>query len=211
MLTLDKWTELSWGHKEQGTWSLVRRGLLANVSADVSVTTECLSGGKWLLYTTALWPWPSRSDKNQVSALLDWICFQITRVFSFLNYVCSKSPSSQLHASCVNIETSQIQQFQPNMLMVSVVASYAVYRVYGVLGKLAGSGLIDYHVGAVRTLTWFRPGGLVPRGSLVHPCPHLKKYRSWVDTFSVDIAARSENLHLQLICTHCSESMSFTF
>ena len=45
---------LSWGHIEQRAWSLVRRGLLANVSAGVSVTTECLSGGKWLLYTTAL-------------------------------------------------------------------------------------------------------------------------------------------------------------
>ena len=47
---------LSWGHKEQSAWSLVRCGLLANVSAGVSVTTECLSGGKWLLYTMALWP-----------------------------------------------------------------------------------------------------------------------------------------------------------
>ena len=47
---------MSLGHKEQRAWSLVRRGLLANVSAGVSVTTECLSGGKWLLYTTALWP-----------------------------------------------------------------------------------------------------------------------------------------------------------
>ena len=47
---------LSWGHKEQRVWSLVRHGLLANVSAGVSVTTECLSGGKWLLYTTGLWP-----------------------------------------------------------------------------------------------------------------------------------------------------------
>ena len=35
-----------WGHKEQRAWSLVRHGLLANVSAGVSVTTECLSGGK---------------------------------------------------------------------------------------------------------------------------------------------------------------------
>ena len=56
---------MSWGHKEQRVWSLVRCGLLANVSASVSVTTECLSGGKWLLYTMALWPWPSRSDTNQ--------------------------------------------------------------------------------------------------------------------------------------------------
>ena len=47
---------MSWGHKEQRAWSLVRHGLLANVSAGVSVATECLSGGKWLLYTTALWP-----------------------------------------------------------------------------------------------------------------------------------------------------------
>ena len=47
-------------NKELGLWR--RRGLLANVSAGVSVTTECLSGGKWLLYTTALWPWPSQSD-----------------------------------------------------------------------------------------------------------------------------------------------------
>ena len=37
---------MSWGHKEQSAWSLVRHGLLANVSAGVSVTTECLSGGK---------------------------------------------------------------------------------------------------------------------------------------------------------------------
>ena len=41
-------------NKELGLWG--RRGLLANVSAGVSVTTECLSGGKWLLYTRALWP-----------------------------------------------------------------------------------------------------------------------------------------------------------
>ena len=47
---------MSWGHEEQSAWSLVRHGLLANVSAGVSVTTECLSNGKWLLYTTALWP-----------------------------------------------------------------------------------------------------------------------------------------------------------
>ena len=53
-----------WGHKKQSAWSLVRCGLLANVSAGVSVTSECLSGRKWLSYTTALWPWPSRSDSN---------------------------------------------------------------------------------------------------------------------------------------------------
>ena len=45
-----------WGHKEQSAWSLVRRGLLARYLAGVFVTTECLSGGKWLLYTMALWP-----------------------------------------------------------------------------------------------------------------------------------------------------------
>ena len=44
------------GIKNKELVSLVRRGLLANVSAGVSVTTECLSGRKWLLYTTALWP-----------------------------------------------------------------------------------------------------------------------------------------------------------
>ena len=47
---------MSWGHKEQRTWSYTRRGLLAKYLPGVSVTTECLSGGKWLLYTTALWP-----------------------------------------------------------------------------------------------------------------------------------------------------------
>ena len=47
---------MSSGHKEQRAWSLVRRGLLAKYLAGVSVTTECLSGGKLLLYTTALWP-----------------------------------------------------------------------------------------------------------------------------------------------------------
>ena len=41
---------MSWGHKEQRAWSLIRCGLLANVSAGVSVTTECLSGRKWLIY-----------------------------------------------------------------------------------------------------------------------------------------------------------------
>ena len=55
---------LSWGHKEQSAWSLVRRGLLAKYLAGVSVTTECLSGGKWLLYTMALWPWPSSLDRT---------------------------------------------------------------------------------------------------------------------------------------------------
>ena len=47
---------MSWGHKEQSALSLVRCGLLAKYPPGVSVTTECLSGGKWLLYTTALWP-----------------------------------------------------------------------------------------------------------------------------------------------------------
>ena len=41
-------------NKELGLWC--RRGLLANVSVGVSVQLKCLSGGKWLLYTTALWP-----------------------------------------------------------------------------------------------------------------------------------------------------------
>ena len=63
---------MSWGHKEQRTWSLVRRGLLANVSVGVSVTTDWLSSalvaGKWFLYTTAQWPWPSRSDRG-----LPWV------------------------------------------------------------------------------------------------------------------------------------------
>ena len=45
---------MSCRHKEQRAWPFVRRGLLTNVSAGVSITTECLSGGKWLLYTTAL-------------------------------------------------------------------------------------------------------------------------------------------------------------
>ena len=44
------------GIKNKECVFVCRRGLLANVSAGVSVTTECLSGGKWLLYTTALWP-----------------------------------------------------------------------------------------------------------------------------------------------------------
>ena len=41
-----------------------RRGLLAYVYNSVFfwMNTECLSGGKWLLYSTALWPWPSQSD-----------------------------------------------------------------------------------------------------------------------------------------------------
>ena len=44
------------GIKNKELVPLVRRGLLAKYLAGVSVTTECLSGGKWLLYTTALWP-----------------------------------------------------------------------------------------------------------------------------------------------------------
>ena len=32
----------------------------------VSLTTECLSGRKWLLYTMAFWPWPSRSYRTQL-------------------------------------------------------------------------------------------------------------------------------------------------
>ena len=36
--------------------SWCRRGLLAYVYNGVSLTTQCLSGGKWLLYSTALWP-----------------------------------------------------------------------------------------------------------------------------------------------------------
>ena len=31
---------MSWGHKEQRAWSLVRHGLLAKYLAGVSVTTE---------------------------------------------------------------------------------------------------------------------------------------------------------------------------
>ena len=38
------------GHREQRVSYACRPGLLANVSAGVSVTTECLSGGKWLIY-----------------------------------------------------------------------------------------------------------------------------------------------------------------
>ena len=33
-----------------------RRGLLAYVYNGVSLSTASLSGGKWLLYSTALWP-----------------------------------------------------------------------------------------------------------------------------------------------------------
>ena len=39
-----------------------RRGLLAYVYTGVSVLMNALVSGKWLLYTTAQWPWPSRSD-----------------------------------------------------------------------------------------------------------------------------------------------------
>ena len=51
---------MSWGqmnNKELVPCS--RRGLLAYVYNGVSLSTECtecLSGGKWLLYSTALWP-----------------------------------------------------------------------------------------------------------------------------------------------------------
>ena len=41
-------------NKELGLWC--RRGLLAYVYNGVSLSTACLSGGKWLLYSTALWP-----------------------------------------------------------------------------------------------------------------------------------------------------------
>ena len=41
-------------NKELCLWC--RRGLLAYVYNGVSLSTECLSGGKWLLYSTALWP-----------------------------------------------------------------------------------------------------------------------------------------------------------
>ena len=48
------------GIKNKELGLMLRHGLLANVSAGVSVTTEvllkCLSGRKWLLHTTALWP-----------------------------------------------------------------------------------------------------------------------------------------------------------
>ena len=44
----------------KGTWSFgSRRGLLAYVYSGVSLTkntTQCLSGGKWLLYSTAQCP-----------------------------------------------------------------------------------------------------------------------------------------------------------
>ena len=36
---------MSWGHKEQRTWYLVRRGLLAKYLAGVSVTTSALVAG----------------------------------------------------------------------------------------------------------------------------------------------------------------------
>lgn len=51
-----KYPRNSWGHKEQRAWSYARRGLLAKYLVGVSVTTEVLSGGKWLLHTMALWP-----------------------------------------------------------------------------------------------------------------------------------------------------------
>ena len=46
----------------KGVWSCCRRGLLAYVYTGVSVLVTALVAGKWLLYTTAQWPWPSRSD-----------------------------------------------------------------------------------------------------------------------------------------------------
>ena len=50
-----------------------RRGLLAYVYNGVSDwmnTMNALVAGKWLLYSTALWPWPSRSDSTDTTALL---------------------------------------------------------------------------------------------------------------------------------------------
>ena len=49
-------------------WSFgSRRGLLAYVYSGVFVwMNECLSGGKWLLYSTAQCLWPSRSDNGHV-------------------------------------------------------------------------------------------------------------------------------------------------
>ena len=52
-------------NKELGLWC--RRGLLAYVYNGCLCLNECLSGGKWPLYSTALWPWPSRSDSTDNS------------------------------------------------------------------------------------------------------------------------------------------------
>ena len=68
---------MSWSinKKELGLWG--RCGLWANVSAGVSVTTvwlwSALVAGKWLLYTTALWPWPSWSDTREGN-IYTWEC-----------------------------------------------------------------------------------------------------------------------------------------
>ena len=55
-------------HHVMGQWITTvlclcwRRGLLAYVYTGVSVLVSALVAGKWLLYTTAQWPWPSRSN-----------------------------------------------------------------------------------------------------------------------------------------------------
>ena len=51
-------------NKELGLWC--RHGLWAYVYNGVSEWMNALVAGKWLLYTTAQWPWPSRSDTNHL-------------------------------------------------------------------------------------------------------------------------------------------------
>ena len=77
-------------NKELGLWC--RHGLLAKYLAGVSVTTECLSGGKWLLYTMALWPWPSQSDIpfSLLKMSQSWLVLKITK-FAFIGTVSMKS------------------------------------------------------------------------------------------------------------------------
>ena len=61
MLTLFCWyCRGAMNNKELGLWC--RRGLLAYVYNGVSEWMNALVAGKWLLYTMAQWPWPSRSD-----------------------------------------------------------------------------------------------------------------------------------------------------
>ena len=57
---------MSWGQMITksyvfGAWIFIDRQV-PSILTGVSLVLKCLSGRKWLIYTTGLWPWPSRSD-----------------------------------------------------------------------------------------------------------------------------------------------------
>ena len=59
---------VSWGNDNDWVFAFVWTWFISLCIQRCLSNKECLSGGNWLLYSTALWPWPSRSDIEPVLA-----------------------------------------------------------------------------------------------------------------------------------------------